>query len=406
MHSRAVVVTGVGAIAAIGRTASEFWQSLTACRSGIRPIEAVDRSRLQSPNGAEVRGFDPRAHFDRQQLRSMDRFTQFAVVAARDAVADADLTWTADLRRQTAIVMGSCVGGRTSEDLAMRTLYRNEGRIRPLSIAQAMANSASSHMSMEFGVTGPAFTLSTACASSNHAIGQAMGMIRSGQVEVALAGGSEAPFSLGHLKAWDEMRVMSPDTCRPFSIDRRGMVLGEGGAVVVLESAERARGRGARVYAEIAGAGYSSDAHHVTKPSAEGQALAMTQALADARSNPADIGYVNAHGTGTAISDRVEACAIRRVFGDHTDRLAVSSTKSMHGHALGAAGALEAVATILALHHGQIPPTANFLAADPACNLDVVPNRSRAATFDMALSNGFGFGGTNAVVVFRRWSGR
>jgi nodulation protein E len=267
-----------------------------------------------------------------------------------------------------------------------------------------MANAGASRVSFECGITGPVYTVSTACSSANHALGQAFWMVRGGQVEVALAGGSEAPFCTGFLKAWEAMRVVAPDTCRPFSRGRRGLILGEGAAVLVLEPLERARARGAAILGEIAGFGMSSDAFHITQPSAAGAAQAMRAALADAAITPDAVGYINAHGTGTQANDATETKAIRAVFGSHSSALKVSSTKSMHGHALGAAGGLEAAATVGALHHGLIPPTANFTEPDPACDLDVVPNTPVAAEIEWALSNSFAFGGLNAVVAFRQAS--
>jgi nodulation protein E len=271
-----------------------------------------------------------------------------------------------------------------------------------LTIPKTMANAGASHISMEFGITGPSYTISTACSSASHAIGQAFWMVRSGMAPVAITGGSEAPFSFGILKAWEALRVVSPDTCRPFSKDRSGMVLGEGAAMLVLEPLEAARARGARIHAEIVGFGMSSDASHITQPSADGAARAMRAALCDAHLTPEAVAYINAHGTGTQANDPTETAAIRAVFGPHAGQLAVSSTKSMHGHALGAAGALEAVAAILALRDGFLPPTANFNQPDPECDLDVVPNVSRQADFEYAMSNSFAFGGLNAVLAFRR----
>jgi nodulation protein E len=256
---------------------------------------------------------------------------------------------------------------------------------------------------MEFGITGPSYTISTACSSSAHAIGQAFWMVRSGAAPLAITGGSEAPFSFGILKAWEALRVVSPDTCRPFSKDRTGMVLGEGGAMLVLEPLEAARARGARIHAEIVGFGMSSDACHITQPSAQGASRAMRATLCDAKIMPEQIGYINAHGTGTQANDPTETSAIRAIFGTHADRLAVSSTKSMHGHALGAAGAVEAMAAILALQEGFLPPTANFTTSDPACDLDVVPNLAREAEVEYSLSSSFAFGGLNAVLAFRKY---
>jgi nodulation protein E len=258
---------------------------------------------------------------------------------------------------------------------------------------------------MEFGLTGPAFTISTACSSSNHAIGHAFWMVRQGLADLALTGGSEAPFSMGLLKAWEALRVVSPDTCRPFAKDRRGMILGEGGAMLVLEPLEAARARGTQIYAEIVGFGMSADAHHITQPSVEGPAQAMSAVLADAGAPPDAVGYINAHGTGTPSNDPTEARAIYAVFGPRAAELPVSSTKSMHGHTLGAAGAIEAAATALALRNGILPPTANFTEPDPECELYVVPNVARPAEVEYALSNSFAFGGLNAVLAFRRWNG-
>ena len=255
---------------------------------------------------------------------------------------------------------------------------------------------------MKYGVTGPSFTVTTACSSANHAIGHAFWMVRAGMVDVAITGGSEAPLSYGNLKAWEAMRVVSPDTCRPFSKSRNGIILGEGGGILVLECMESARARGAAILGEIVGFGMSSDAHHITQPQPEGAGRAVKAAIADAGLRTEEIGYINAHGTGTQANDIMETAAIRQVFGRHADRLAVSSTKSMHGHALGAAGALEAIAVVLSLKNGILPPTANFIEPDPACDLDVIPNHARPCSCEYALSHSFAFGGLNAVLAFRR----
>lgn len=395
----------MGAICALGRNTGEFREALEAGRSGIAPIEQVDCSQFRFRNGAEVRGYTHAPHFEDRRADFLDRFAQFAVIAAREAAADAGVQWTPALRETTAIVTGSCLGGQNAQDAGFWEVYKKGGpRVHPLTIPRTMANAGASHISMEMGVTGPAFTVSTACASAGHAIGQALWMVRSGAVEMAIAGGSEAPFSFGLLKAWEAMRVVSPETCRPFSRHRRGMILGEGAAMLVLEPLDAARARGARIHAELVGFGMSADASHLTQPSPDGAARAMRAALRDAGMAPEQVGYINAHGTGTAANDPAEAAAIRAVFGAHADRLAVSSTKSMHGHALGAAAALEAVATAMALRDGMLPPTANFTEADPECDLDVVPNCSRRAEVEWALSNSFAFGGLNAVLALRRYS--
>jgi len=325
------------------------------------------------------------------------------VIGAREATQDAGIEWTPQLRENAAIITGSCVGGQSTEDAGFVNVYKlGMNRVHPLTIPKTMANAGASHISMEFGITGPSYTISTACSSASHAIGQAFWMVRSGMAPLAITGGSEAPFSFGILKAWEALRVVSPDTCRPFSKDRSGMVLGEGAGILVLEPFEAARARGAQIHAEIVGFGMSSDASHITQPSADGAARAMRASLCDAHIMPEAVSYINAHGTGTQANDPTETAAIRTVFGAHAGKLAVSSTKSMHGHALGAAGALEAVAAILALRDGFLPPTANFNQPDPECDLDVVPNVSRQADFEYAMSNSFAFGGLNAVLAFRR----
>src|SRR3954468_12753515 len=376
---RRVVITGVGTISALGRNTSEFADSLRAGRSGIRPIQSVETPTLRFQNGAEVQGYSHQPYFEDRRADFIDRFAQFAVIAAREAVQDAGIEWTPELRETAAIVTGSCVGGQNTEDTGFVDLYkRGQNRVHPLTIPKTMANAGASHISMEFGITGPSFTISTACSSAAHAIGQAYWMLRSGATDLALTGGSEAPFSFGILKAWEAMRVVSPETCRPFSKDRRGMILGEGGAMLVLEPLEAARARGARIHAEIVGFGMSADAGHITQPSMEGAARAMRAVLRDASLAPEEIGYINAHGTATQLNDATETAAIRAVFGAHADKLAVSSTKSMHGHALGAAAALECLATVFALRDGVLPPTANYTQPDPECDLDVIPNVARA----------------------------
>jgi nodulation protein E len=400
---RRVAITGMGAICALGRTVTEMAESLRQGRSCIGPIESTDVSQLRFQNGAEVRGYTHQPYFDDRRADFIDRFAQFAVIAAREAVAAAGIEWTPELQQSAAIVTGSCVGGQSTEDIGFQEVYkRGMNRVHPLTIPKTMANAGASHISMEFGITGPSFTVSTACSSAGHAIGQAFWMVRNGVTDLAVTGGSEAPFSFGILKAWEAMRVVSPETCRPFSKDRRGMVLGEGAAMLVLEPLEAARARGAHIYAEIGGFGMSADACHITQPSAEGAARSMRAALKDAGIEPEAIGYINAHGTGTPANDSTETAAIREVFGPHADRVPVSSTKSMHGHALGAAAALECVATVLALHDGVLPPTANFNVPDPECNLDVIPNEARRAQVEWALSNSFAFGGLNAVLALHR----
>jgi nodulation protein E len=399
---RRVVVTGLGIISPLGLNVGETWKSLKEGRPGIRPIEGLDCSGLRFQNGAQVQGFDPLRHFEGGKDAYIDRFAQFSVVAAREALQDSAIELTQQLRENAAIVCGSAVGGQGTLEVGFEDLYvAGRGRVHPLTIPKTMANAGASQISMDLKLGGPSYTVSTACSSANHAIGQAFQLIRNGVSEIAVTGGSEAPFTIGLLKAWEAMRVIAPDTCRPFSKDRRGMILGEGGAMMILEPLEAAKARGARIYAEICGSGMTSDAHHLTQPTVDGPSRAMRAALRDAGLKPEEIGYINAHGTGTPGNDPTETRAIHEVFGAHAAQLAISSTKSLHGHALGAAGALEAVATVLALHHGILPPTANYNERDPECDLDYIPNEPRPARVRAALSNSFAFGGLNAVVAFR-----
>jgi nodulation protein E len=401
----------MGVISALGHDQQAFWQALVSGQSGIGPIlqevgpsPEMGMNQVRFKNGAAVTGYSAETHFARKTLSFMDRFAQFSVIAAREAVAAAGIEWTEDLRERAAIITGSCMGGRFTEEAGYWELFHHgRHRVHPLTIPLGMSNAGASHISMEFGLHGPAYTISTACSSSAHAIGNALWMVRSGVAPLAIAGGSEAPLFLGGLKAWEAMRVVSPDTCRPFSANRSGMVLGEGGAMLVLEPLESALARGAKPLAEIVGFGMSADACHVTQPSAEGAARAMRSALRDGGLAPEQVGYINAHGTATEANDRMEAAAIHAVFGSHTAALPVSSTKSMHGHTLGAAGAIEAVATVLALRNGVLPPTANFTQADPECELDVIPNEARTASVQVALSQSFAFGGLNAVLAFRAY---
>jgi nodulation protein E len=402
MVPRRVVVTGLGIISPLGQTLAENWESLREGRSAIGPIQSVDCSTLRFQNGAEVRGFDPLAHFAGGKDAQIDRFAQFAVVAARDAIRDSGVVLTPALREQSAVISGSSVGGQLAIEEGYQDLYlKDRGRVHPLTIPRTMSNAGASHIAMDLGFSGPTYTVTTACSSANHAIGQAFRMVRNGEADLAVTGGSEANFAYGFLKAWEAMRVIATDTCRPFSKNRRGMILGEGGAILILEPLEAAMARGAKIYGEISGFAMTSDAHHLTQPTVEGPSRAMRGALHDAGMTPEEVGYINAHGTGTPGNDPVETRAIRAVFGAHADKLAVSSTKSMHGHALGAAGALEAVATILALYHGVLPPTANYDECDPECDLDYVPNQARSIQVGAALSNSFAFGGLNAVLAFR-----
>ncbi len=402
MAPRRVAVTGLGIISPLGLNLEDSWKSLKLGISGIGPIKSVDCSALRFQNGAEVRDYDPLKHFEGGKDAYIDRFAQFSVVAAREALRNSGVELTPQLRENSAIVCGSAVGGQAAIESGFEDLWvQGRGRVHPLTIPKTMANAGASHIAMDMGLSGPTYTVSTACSSANHAIGQAFRLVRDGEAELAMTGGSEAMFTIGMLKAWEAMRVVAPDTCRPFSKDRRGLILGEGGAMMVLEPMEAAKARGAKIFGEICGFGMTADAHHLTQPTVQGPARAMRAALREAGIAPESVGYINAHGTGTPGNDPVESSAIREVFGAHADKIGVSSTKSLHGHALGAAGALEAVATVLALYHGVLPPTANYNERDPECDLDYIPNQPRALQVEAALSNSFAFGGLNAVIAFR-----
>ncbi len=397
-----VAITGMGVVCALGQSIAEFWSGLAEGRSGITPLIDAGDPPYRFQKGALAFDFVPSAHFSEKELTFLDRFSQFAAVAARQAVQQSGLQFRSELSERTAVITGSSVGGQLAIEEGYQNLYlRNYPRVAPLTIPRTMSNGGASRVSFEHGIQGPVYSISTACSSSNHAIGQAFWLVRSGAVTAALAGGSESVFVDGLLRAWEALRVVSPDTCRPFAKSRSGLILGEGGGMLVLENWDHAHARGAAILGEICGFGMSSDAYHITQPSVEGPVKAIRWALTDAGLLPEQVQYINAHGTGTVTNDVMEAAAIRQVFGKHAYQLLVSSTKSMHGHTLGAAGAIEAVATILALHNQRVPPTINFNEPDPACDLDIVPNQSRAAELRYALSNSFAFGGLNAAIALK-----
>jgi len=400
-----VAITGMGAISPLGVGAEALWQGLREGRSAIGPLQHPDAERLRVKIAAQVpASFDPAANIDERTLPLLDRTSEFALHAAREAITQSGLDFSRDeLGLRTAVIVGTGVGGETTQDEQSRRLYAdNATRVHPLSIVRLMTNASASQISIAWGLRGPTFAVASACASANHAIIQAAQMIRYGLADVAIAGGTEACLTYGALRAWEAMRVLADDTCRPFSANRHGLVLGEGAGIFVLESMEHAQARGAVILAELAGTGMTADATDIVMPSATGAATAMAQALADAGLAAQDVDYINAHGTGTLANDVTETKAIRLAFGAHADRLAVSSTKSMHGHALGASGALELVAVIGALRDRVVPPTANLDQPDPACDLDYVPNVAREMPVRAALSNSFAFGGLNAVLAIKR----
>ncbi|MGF1552388.1 MAG: beta-ketoacyl-[acyl-carrier-protein] synthase family protein [Paracoccaceae bacterium] len=402
-QGRRVVVTGIGVVSALGVGHAAHAEGLAEGRCGIGPIELIDPSRLMIKIAAEAKDYRADERWSRQERLLYDRITQMALTAAEEAVAASGIVFAP---ARTATIIATAMGGLHTQDENYRIVYEEQkNRVHPFIIPRLMANAPVSQVTMKYGLRGPSWSVSTACSSSNHAIGQAFHLVRSGTVDAAVAGGSESVLCFGGIKAWEGLRVMSKDGCRPFSRDRNGMVLGEGCAILILEELEAAKARGAPILAEIAGAGASADAGDIVAPDPEGAAMAMRAALDDAGMAATEVGYVNAHGTATALNDRTEAEAIRRVLGDHARRVMVSSTKSMHGHAIGAAGALEAVACVMALERGVVAPTVGHNEDDPEIGLDVVPNTAREARVEAALSNAFAFGGLNAVLAFRAWRG-
>jgi 3-oxoacyl-[acyl-carrier-protein] synthase II len=410
--TRRVVISGLGVVSPLGNDIATLFVRLMAGQSGIRKLQLPFVDKLAIRIGAPVTDFDPNAHFTKMQLTGIERFSQFALVAAAQAVSDAQLELSETEKMRAGICMGSCMGGAsTLEDGYVEVLLRDPPRVKPLSVLLSMNNAAASHISIKYGLQGPNMTYATACSSSAIAVGEAYRQIKHGYCDVMLAGGAEAMLTLGVMKAWEALRTLANEdpldagaSCKPFSKDRSGLVLGEGAAVLVLEDAERAIARGAKIYAEIVGYDCSSDASHITKPDATGQSRTIVRALQEAGLQPQDIDYINAHGTATLAGDVQETMAIKNVFGAHAKQIPVSSTKSMHGHLMGATGAVEFMTAVLALEHNAIPPTINLHHPDPECDLDYVPNQGRTdLDLNVVMSNSFAFGGSNAVLIAKRF---
>jgi nodulation protein E len=398
-----VVITGQGSINPIGRSAAETMESMREGRCGIGPLRIRDVERLAIQIGGQVHDYDPEQYFNRQQIALYDRFTQFTLLAAQEAIGQSGLTFSGELSAQTGVVLGTAAGGMNTWDDNYRIVYEEgKNRVHPFVVPKLMNNAAASHISMNYNLKGPSYTVATACASSNHAMGQAFHLIRSGGALAMVTGGSESMLTFGGVKAWEGLRVMSKDACRPFSANRNGMVQGEGAAVFLFEEYEHARARGAEILAEVIGFAMTSDAVDIVMPSKQGAARAIQGAIRDAAVPFESVGYINAHGTGTAANDKTECAAVADVFGAHADRLMISSTKSMHGHLIGGTGAVELLACIMALRDGIIAPTIGYEEPDPECALDVVPNIAREAQVEVALSNAFAFGGLNAVIALRK----
>lgn len=398
-----VVITGAGTINPLGMDVPSTFAAMREGRCGIGPLEIADVDRLSIQIGGQIKGYDEAAHFNRQQIALYDRFTQFALLAARQAIGQSGLTFSGALADQSGVVLGTSGGGLNTQDENYRAVYEaGKNRVHPFIVPKLMNNAAASHVSIEWNLRGPTFTVSTACASSNHAMGQAFNMVRCGMAKVMITGGSEAMLCFGGIKAWEGLRVMSRDACRPFSATRNGMVQGEGAGVFVFEDYEHAKARGAEILCEVAGFAMSSDASDIVMPSKQGAARAIAGAIKDAKLPSDTVGYINAHGTGTAANDKTECAAVADVFGAHADQLMISSTKSMHGHLIGGTGAVELLACIMALKDGIIAPTIGYEEPDSECALDVVPNVARDAQVDVTLSNAFAFGGLNAVLALRK----
>ncbi len=399
---RRVAITGAGTVNALGHDVPSTLAAMREGRCGIGPLDFRDVERLQVRIGAQVRGWEPESCFNRQDIALLDRFTQFTMIAARQAADQSGLDFRGRLGLDSGVVFGTAGGGVTTWDENYRSVYEEgKNRVHPFVVPKLMNNAAASHVSMEFALRGPSFTVATACASSNHAMGLAFQMVRSGAARAMITGGAEAMLCFGGIKAWEGLRVMSKDACRPFSANRNGMVQGEGAGVFVFEDWDHARARGAEILAEVAGFSMTSDAADIVMPNQSGAERAIAGALRDAGLNPADVGYINAHGTGTAANDKTECAAVAHAFGPDADRLMISSTKSMHGHVIGGTGAVELLACIMALRDGVIAPTIGYEEPDPECALDVVPNVAREARVTAALSNAFAFGGLNAVLALR-----
>ncbi len=398
-----VAITGAGTINPLGHSVAATQEAMREGRSGISELDIRDVERLSIRIGGQVKDYDAGSRFNRQQQALFDRFTQFTLIAAEEAIQQSGLAFEGQLAAQSGVVLGTSGGGLNTQDENYRAVYEEgKNRVHPFIVPKLMNNAAASHVSMRFNLKGPSFTVATACASSNHAMGQAFWLIRGGAAKVMVTGGSESMLCFGGVKAWEGLRVMSKDACRPFSANRNGMVQGEGAGVFVFEDYEHAKKRGADILAEVVGFSMTSDAADIVMPSQQGAARAISGALSDGGINAEEVGYINAHGTGTAANDKTECAAVSNVFGQHANEVMISSTKSMHGHLIGGTGAVELLACVMALKDGVIAPTIGYEEPDPECALDVVPNVAREAKIDFALSNAFAFGGLNAVLALKK----
>ncbi|MBI2517342.1 MAG: beta-ketoacyl-ACP synthase II [Opitutae bacterium] len=409
-HKR-VVVTGMGVIASLGHNVNDFWTNLLAGKCGIERVSLFDAKDYSCQIGAEVRGWDPTQHMDAKEVRRNDRYTHFGFCAAKQAIADAKLDMTKEDADRVGVIIGSGIGGMLTIEAQHKVMMeRGPRKVSPFMIPALISNMCGGLVAIELGARGPNFGVVSACSTATHAIGESLRMIRTGEADVMVCGGAEAAITPLAYAGFCSMKAMS--TCndnpqkssRPFDLNRDGFIMGEGSAILVIESLEHALARGAHIYAELAGYAATCDAYHITSPDPDGKglSLSMTRALSDARMKPEDIDYINAHGTSTPYNDKFETIALKKVFGDHARQVHISSTKSMTGHLLGAAGSIEAVISVKTIESGEIPPTINYETPDPECDLDYTPNVKRSAKVDTVLTDNLGFGGHNASLVFRK----
>ncbi len=405
METRRVVITGIGSISAIGLNTKEFWHSVCNGQGGIAPMTTLPHDQIKCRYGAEIKGYDPQQHFTASQLTVYWRNSQLPIIAAREAIADSGIDFKTKDPFESGILMGSTsTQGVEEEDFFKRYYETGSKRVHPLTLVHHMRGGLIHEIASEYNIHGPGFIMDSACSSALLAIGEAFQMIRYGRLNYAIAGGGECPFGITHWKAWEQIGALSPDMCRPFSKERNGTILGEGAGVFVLESLDSAKKRSAKIYAEVLGFASSRDAEDLTRPSLERITQTIELCLKDAKLSKAEYDYISAHGSGTLLNDVVETKAIKRVFGSHAENLAISSTKAMHGHLEFATGALELVGAVLAIKEGVLPPTLNYLSADPDCDLDYVPNHAREKKIKAVLKNSFGFGGANAVLSLKNYS--
>lgn len=405
MAGNRVVITGLGVFSALGKNSSEFWQNAINGKSAIKKIDVEGAETLKFEYGAQITDYQAKDFLSAKEIILNDTFAQYFLIAANEAINHSKIDFSKIPEHRVGVITGTSIGGQGTHDDAFKTVYfQRKERVNPLTIPRIMPNAGTSAICMKYGFRGPSYTVTTACASSNHAISNAYKLVKDGTCDVMVTGGGETPFSYGFLRAWDAIRVISPDTCKPFDANRKGMILGEGAGILILENLESALARDAHIYGEIIGVGMTADAGHITSPDIRGVRLSIEMALKDAGISEADVSHINAHGTGTQANDIMEATVIKEIFKDKSNKIPVTATKSLHGHGLGASSSFEAILTILTIHNSLIPPTVNTSSLDEEIDIDLVISESRKAEIDIAISNSFAFGGLNSVVVFKKYS--